>query len=89
MRVKKDQYMRYDDNRIEKANGNYDIPYCIKTAKTPQELVEVGDWILIKGFANPLMAENWVGDKEKIAAIYTPNADRTVYTEQWRVNDAK
>lgn len=72
----------------------------LKVANTPQELVQVGDLVEAKGNIfipirfyqgnGKLLVSGWFNlDGEfislnDITAIYTPNKDRTQYTEQWR-----
>ena len=69
----------------------------VMVANTPQELVQVGDLIkIVDEYCIPITIEvsgvyNGIIETqvervypEHIEAIYTPNKDKTQYTEQWR-----
>ena len=63
----------------------------IKVADTPKELVQEGDLVewnnqtfkIGNGHLEVTLSRLRVFDN--ITAIYTPNEDKTVFTEQWRV----
>ena len=82
----------YNQSSLDYWLSNKDI---IKTASTPQELIEVGDLVKLKHCNVPMpiiyVSENGVMPIEKeecvgfefVEAIYTPNEDKTVYTLQY------
>ena len=87
-----ENYLDLEEAKQGEANGN-----CI-FGSTPQELTLKGDMIYSSEFSNYGKQEiinklrdtvDTSGGKrikvKTITAIYTPNEDKTQYTEQWRV----
>ena len=103
--IPKGKWIRTRDGVIQHRHGEASTFVEVMVAKTPQELVRVGDLV-------GLICENWIermvvkklhtgkDDRlvyvstnnriytelkvEHIDVIYTPNKDKTQYTQQWR-----
>ena len=77
--------------------------YFIKVADTPQELIQAGDAVEIKGYKDTItvVITEVCGDVlytrgtgyelefhiDNVVAILTPNEDKSIYTEQWKVEE--
>ena len=67
----------------------------IAVANDPRELIQVGDLVEFNSLIgrvrcivdNKVYTEQSYEKSKNILAIYTPNKDKTQYTEQWRANE--
>ena len=96
--IPKEKWIRTRDGVIQHRHREASTFVEVIIANTPQELVRVGDLVEYDGDPNTQIEKVEIVQSEfnyietpynflrlnGIIAIYTPNKDKTQYTEQWR-----